>query len=310
MANKVDIIKKVLSVFVGLVLIFVFATPFLWMLATSLKSDYELFEIMDCLSLFVPSQIRWQNYQEIFTKIPFLRYLINSLVVALSSTLLETSVAALAAFGLSKIRWKTRSLANRVLFLSWLIPFPVVLIPRFLIFACLPTVLWPTDFWSSWRVVGLGGIEYSVGRLIGLDSFFALILPGSFSITATFLLITAMNRVSSQLLEAAYLEVGSTWKVFRDFVLPLIRPSLATVAFIAFLSSWQSFTWPLIITSTLDMQTAPIGLRGFQTLHSTQWTLLMAGSVVLVLPSFGFLFLAQRYVIDRFQLSELNEHRM
>ena len=310
MTGKDDIVKKALSVFAGLVLIFVFVTPFLWMLATSLKSDNELFEVMDWFSLFVPKQMRWSNYQEIFTKIPFLRYLINSLVVALSSTVLETSVASMAAFGLSRMRWKARPLAHRVLFLSWLIPFPVVLIPRFLIFACLPGLLWPADFWSSWRVIGLGGVEHPVGRLIGLDSFFALILPGSFSITATFLLITAMNRISPQLLEMAYLEAGSTWKVFRDFVLPLIKPSLITVAFIAFLSSWQSFTWPLIVTSTLEMQTAPIGLRGFQTLHSTQWSLLMAGSVVLTLPSLGFLFLAQRYVIDRFHLSELNEHRM
>lgn len=310
MVNTPDIIKKVLSALTGLVLIAVFVFPFLWMLATSLKSDSELFEVMDLLSIFVPEEIRWQNYQEIFQKIPLLRYLINSLVVALGSTLLETSVAALAAFGLTKIRWKTRSLVHRALFLAWLIPFPVVLIPRFLIFTYLPDLLWPTEFWSSWRVIGPEGFAYPVGRLMGLDSFLALILPGSFSITATFLLMTAMNRISPQLLETAYLESGSTWRLFRDFTLPLIKPSLITVAFIAFLSSWQSFTWPLIVTSTMEMQTAPIGLRGLQTLHSTQWSLLMAGSVVLTLPAFGFLFLAQRYVIDRFHLSELNEHRM
>ena len=308
--SKAGISEKVLSIFAGLVLMIFFVIPFLWMLATSLKSDNELFEVMDCLSLFFPRHVRWGNYQEIFMKIPFLRYLLNSLLVALFSAMLETAMASLAAFGLSRMRWKARSMIHRMLFLSWLVPFLVVLISRFLIIACLPDLLWPSDFWSSWRVIELGGVEYPVGRLVGLDSFFALILPGSLSITATFLLITAMNRISPQLLETAYLEAGSNLRVYWDIVLPLIRPSLITVAFIAFLSSWQSFTWPLIVTSTMEMQTAPIGLRAFQNLHSTQWCLLMAGSVVLTLPSLGFLFLAQRYMIDRFQLSELSESRM
>jgi multiple sugar transport system permease protein len=308
--RNTSIPEKVSAVFIGLVLMFFFVIPFLWMLATSLKIDNELFEAMDVFGLFFPRQFRWRNYHEIFTQIPFFRYLLNSLLVALCSSLLETAMASLAAFGLSRMRWKAREMVRRVLFLSWMIPFSLVLIPRFLIFACLPDLLWPSDFWSSWRVIEFGGVEYPVGRLVGLDSFFALILPGSLSITATFLLITAMNRISPQLLETAYLETGSSLRVYWDIVLPLIRPSIITVAFIAFLSSWQGFTWPLIVTSTIEMQTAPVGLRAFQNLHSTQWCLLMAGSVVLTLPSLGFLFLAQRYMIDRFQLSELSESRM
>ena len=274
------------------------------------EGKHELFEAAGGLAGFLPEQPLWENYQKIFKDIPFLRYLGNSLVAAVGSSLLETSLAAAAAYGLAVLRWKHRSTAYWMLSLAWLVPFSVVLIPRFLIFAWLPDWLGPGDFWSAWRVLKIGGSEFFVGRLLGLDSFMALILPASVSVTATFILITAMKRIPPQLLEVAFLDGASGFGIFRGIVLPLVKPSLITVAFFAFLSSWQGFTWPLVVTSTLEMQTAPVGLRAFQSLHSTQWPLLMAGSVILTLPSLGFLFLAQRYVVDRFQMADLPENRL
>ena len=294
----------------GFLLVAFFVTPFFWMLLTSLKADHELFDAMGGLACLLPENPLWSNYQKVFSEIPFLRYLLNSLGVALASALLETCLAALAAYGLALLRWKYRSAAYWLLSLAWLAPFSVVLIPRFLIFAWLPDLLGPGDFWSAWRVLRLGGEEVFMGRLLGLDSFLALILPGSLSITATFILIAAMKRIPTQLLEVARLDGATVFGIFKDLVLPLVKPSLITVAFFAFLSAWQGFTWPLVVTSTLEMQTAPVGLRAFQSLHSTQWPLLMAGSVVLTLPSLGFLFLAQRYVVDRFFLADLPENRM
>ncbi len=301
---------RIFSLCMGLLLVLVFVAPFLWMLATSLRSNSEMFGAMEPGELFWPRHFNWGNYREIFTQIPFARYLLNSLVTALGSALLETSLASLAGFGLVIHGWKGRERVRRVLVLSWLIPFSVVLVPRFLLVTWLPDLLWPSDFWAASRVISLGGVEYPVGRLAGLDSFFTLIVPGSVSITATFLLMTAMERISPDILDSAYLDTGSSLRVFRHIVLPLVGPSLVTVAFIAFLSSWQSFTWPLIVTSTSEMQTATLGLRAFQTLHSTQWPLLMAGSVVLALPSLAFLLLAQGSVVDRHRLHELNEHRL
>jgi multiple sugar transport system permease protein len=277
---------------------------------TSLKADDELFETAGGIAHFFPEKLRCSNYQKVFSQVQFLRYLLNSLMVALGSAVMETSLAAAAAYGLCILRWRYRSAAYWLLSLAWLVPFSVVLIPRFLIFALLPDFLGTGDFWSAWRVLPLGDSEVFLVRPLGLDSFLALILPGSISITATFILITTMARIPSQLLELAYLDTATSLGVFWRIVLPLIKPALGTVAFFAFLSSWQSFTWPLVVTSTLDMQTAPVGLRAFQSLHSTPWPLLMAGSVILTLPSLGFLFLAQRYVVDRFQLADLPENRM
>lgn len=300
---------KIYSLLVGMLLILIFTSPFLWMVATSLKSNHELFNAVDLSGLF-PRSPRWGNYRTIFNEISYSRYLINSLVVALASSFIETLLAASAAYGLGVMRWKQRSRVYWILSLGWLAPFSMLLVPRFLMFAHAPDYLRPVDFWSCWRAVSLGGVECPLGRLVGLDSFFALIVPGSISLTAAFLLITAMRRIPRQLLETARLDLGSHLVVFRRIVLPLIRPSLIVVAFFAFLSSWQSFTWPLVVTSTLDMQTAPIALRAFQRLHSTQWSLTMAGSVILSLPSLLLLFLANRYVIDRFQLDDLYEQRM
>ncbi len=302
--------RMALWLLAGILLVIFFISPFLWMLVTSLKADYELFETISGITGFFPERPQWHNYRDVFRQIPFVRYLANSLVVALASALIETVLAATAAYGLSILRWRYRAVARWLLSLAWLVPFSVVLIPRFLIFALLPDILGPADFWSAWRVLPVGENEYFLGRLLGLDSFLALVLPGSISITATFILITTMQRIPSSLLEIAYLDTASAFGVFWRVVLPLIKPALGTVAFFAFLSSWQGFTWPLVITSTLEMQTAPVGLRAFQSLHSTQWPLLMAGSVILTLPAIGFLFLAQRYVVDRFQLVDLPENRM
>jgi multiple sugar transport system permease protein len=284
--------------------------PFVWMVATSLKTNSEMFGAISLFSSLVPETIQWKNYREIFTLIPFGRYLVNSFLTAMASALLETALAVLAAYGLCILKWKGREQVHRLLFMGWLIPFSAVLVPRFFLMVWLPDLLGGSEFWSGYRQLPFGGSTLAVGRLVGLDSFFALIVPGSVSITAAFLLVTAMERISHRLLDAAYLETGSVWRVFWDMVLPLVKPSLATVGFIAFLSSWQSFTWPLLITSTLDMQTATVGLRAFQNLHSTQWPLLMAGSVILTLPSLMFLLLAQIYIIDRYQISEFYNHRI
>lgn len=301
---------KAFSLLFGVFIIWFFVFPFVWMVATSLKSNTELFEAISGLGGLFPRRLHWSNYRTIFTEISYSRYLINSLIVALASSFIETLLVTLAAYGLGLLHWKGRSGVFWLLSLAWLVPFSLVLVPRFLIFAYAPDYLWPEHFWSCWRVLRLGGVEHSLGRLLGLDSFFALVIPGSVSVTATFLLVTAMRRIPHQLLEAACLDIGSRLTIFRRVVLPLVRPSVVVVAFLAFLSSWQSFTWPLVVTSTLEMQTAPIALRAFQSLHSTQWSLTMAGSVILTLPSLLLLFLAHRYVIDRFQLDDLFEQRM
>ncbi len=299
--------RRVLVASVGLLIVIVYVAPFLWMLSTSLKTNEALFDDSGFLSRFLPQPFQWNNYGELFSQIPFARYLVNSLVVAACGAMLETAVSTLAAFGLSRVRWKGGGPVYGMIYLSWLIPFSVIMIPRFLMFAYLPQWLWPSEFWNASRVIPLAGVEIEIGRLAGLDSFATLILPASVSVGAAFLLMTAMSRVPVPLLESAYLESGSVWRVFRDIVVPLVKPTIITVAFIAFLSSWQSFTWPLLVTSSLEMQTAPIGLRAFQALHSTQWSLLMAGSVILTLPSIFLLFTAQRYVIDRYELTDLDD---
>lgn len=300
-----------LGVAIGfIILILMYILPFVWMIAVSLKTNNEMFESAGLIQSLIPKTFQWENYLEIFNLIPFGRYLVNSLGVAVLSAFLETGLAAMAAYGLSILKRKWMNRIHGFLFFAWMIPFSVVLVPRFFLMVWLPDLMGGSDLWSAYRVIPFGGENISVGRLLGLDSFFGLIVPGSVSITAVFLLVTSLERISPQTLDCAYLDSGSAWRVFTDMVLPLMIPSIVTIAFLAFLSSWQSFTWPLLVTSSLDMQTATVGLRAFQTLHSTQWPLLMASSVILTLPSLGFLLLAQTYVIDRYKITELYHHRM
>ncbi len=285
-------------------LLAVFAAPFLWMLATSLTANQDLFVQAGGQAWLWPERLTWGNYVEVFTKIPMARYLANSLFTAMVHAVIETAVAAGAAFVMTAVggRWGRRLFW--LLFAAWLIPHSFLVLPRFLVTVAWPRLLPASEFWTATRSLDLGWGEMVLGSLLGLDSFLGIILPGCFSATAAFLLATALRQMPRSLLESARLDTGSAWRSFWDICLPGIRAPLVVVGFMAFHGAWRSFTWPLLIASSPEMLTAPVGLMAFQNLYQTQWSLLMAGGVVLTLPSLLLLFIAHRHVIDQAHVYE------
>lgn len=275
-----------------------FGFPFVWMVISSLTDNRDLF-VSGAAWRFLPEHCAWANYVEIFRQIPLARYLANGAAVATLHAGLETLVAAAAAFVMVVIGGRRGRLLFWMLYLVWLIPGTFVLLPRFLVVALMPDVLPFREFWAAARELGASGDGIVVGSLLGLDSFFGLIVPGCFSATAAFLLAAAIRQVPVNLFEMAWLDTGSMWRAFCDACLPAIRAPLAVVAFLAFHGAWRSFTWPLLIASSPEMLTAPVGLMTFRDLHQAQWSLVMAGGVVLTLPSLALLLFAHRYVIDR-----------
>jgi multiple sugar transport system permease protein len=275
-----------------------FGFPFVWMVISSLTDNRDLFAPGSAWR-FLPEHWAWTNYVEIFRQIPLGRYLANGAAVAAIHSCLETLIAAAAAFVMVVIGGKRGRMLFWTLYLAWLIPGTFVLLPRFLVVASMPDFLPFGKFWAASREVGFGNDGIVVGSLLGLDSFFGMIVPGCFSATAAFLLAAAIRQVPGSLFEMAWLDTGSTWRAFRDACLPAIRAPLAVVAFLAFHGAWRSFTWPLLIASSPEMLTAPVGLMTFRDLHQAQWSLVMAGGVVMTLPSVALLLFAHRYVIDR-----------
>jgi len=240
--------------------------PFIWMVSTSLKSAGEVFSYPPT---FIPEQPHWGNYVRIFEVLPFARFFMNSLVVALAVTGLQLVTCSMAAYAFARLRFKGRD----TLFLGYLgtlmIPAQVVLIPNFIV----------------------------LRQLGWIDTYQALILPAAFSAFGTFLLRQYFLTIPRELEDAAVVDGANHWQIYLRVIMPLSGPALSALAIFAFLSNWNSFLYPLIVTTRVNMSTLTVGLNTLQGQYNTAWTLLMAGSVIALVPILLVFIFAQRYFI-------------
>ncbi len=197
------------------------------------------------------------NYVETFRAVPFGRFYLNSLVVATATTIIQILTASLAAFAFARLRFRFREPLFLLYLATLMIPFPVTIIPNF-IFAT---------------------------RYLGwFDTYQGLILPTAFSVFSVFLLRQYFLGLPLDLDEAARMDGASSARIWAQVIMPLSGPVIATLAIFNFQASWNDFLWPLVITRSEAMRTLPIGLASFQGQFSTEWHLLMAGSVIALLP--------------------------
>jgi multiple sugar transport system permease protein len=200
---------------------------------------------------------------------PMGRFLVNSLIVAAVSTVLSVTTSAMGAYAFARLRFRGRD-ALFVLYLATLmVPLQVTIVPLFI----------------EMRYLGL------------VNTYPALILPGIASAFGTFLLRQAFMTLPREYEEAAFIDGASHLTVFRRVVLPLARPAVATFAIFAFMASWNSFLWPLVITSDLELMTLPVGLSNLHGQYDTAWNLVMAGATLSVIPILIVYVIAQRHVI-------------
>jgi multiple sugar transport system permease protein len=246
--------------------------PFVWMVSTSLTSDGQLFVTPPQL---IPSPVQPDNYGRVADLYPILTFLRNSLLVALVSTSFQVLSSAMAAYAFARLRFRGADGLFLVYLATLMVPLPVIIAPLFI----------------EMRYLGL------------INSYPGLILPGVASAFGTFLLRQAFLTLPRELEEAAFVDGASHWTVFWRIVMPLSKPALATFGIFAFMASWNSFLWPLVITNSLDMMTLPVGLSNLQGQYTTAWNLVMAGSTISVIPILFVYLAAQRYVIQGFATS-------
>lgn len=248
--------------------------PFAWMVSTSLTSDAQLFVTPPQL---VPSPLSPQNYTAVADAFPIDAFLRNSLIVAAISTMLQLVTCAMAAYAFARLRFWGRDVLFLLYLATLMVPLQVIIVPLFI----------------EMRFLGF------------VNTYPGLILPGIASAFGTFLLRQAFLSLPCETEEAAFIDGASHWKVFRQIVLPLSGPALATFGIFAFMASWNSFLWPLIVTNSLDLMTLPVGLSNLQGRYSTAWNLVMAGSTISVIPILIVYVVAQRHVIRGVALSGL-----
>ncbi|MBX3052820.1 MAG: carbohydrate ABC transporter permease [Caldilineaceae bacterium] len=246
--------------------------PFAWMLSTSLKLPKDIFTYPPT---WIPDPVVWQNYAETWRAIPFGRFYLNSLFVAVSVTVIQIVTASLGAFAFARLRFWGREPLFLAYLITLMIPFQVTMIPNFII----------------------------VRYLGWYDTFLALILPTAFSAFAVFLLRQYFLGLPMDLDEAARMDGAGSFRIWWQIIMPLSGPVLAALTIFVFLGSWNDFLWPLVITASEEMRTIPVGLAAFQGQFKTEWHLLMAGSVIALLPVLLVYIFAQKRFVEGITLS-------
>jgi multiple sugar transport system permease protein len=245
----------------------VMAFPFFWMLSTSLKSESEATRFPPT---WLPQDWLVTNYLDAWAAAPFGRYFLNSGVMALGQVTLGLATASLAAYALARMRVPGRSLIFGGLLATLVIPPEVALIPNYI----------------------------AMQRLGWYNTYLALIVPFGASVFNVFLLRQTFLQLPDELYEAARLDGCSHLRFLAQIALPLSRPTLAIIALLTAIRAWNDFQWPLIVTDAPTLRPIQVGLTVFRSDVSTNFQLLMAGSMLAVLPVVILFLFSQRQFIQ------------
>ena len=241
--------------------------PMLWMVSASLMPTGEASAYPPRL---LPSRATLEHYEALFTRLAVGRYLVNSIIVSLAVTSVSLGINSMAGYAFAKLRFRGRDRAFRLLTTGLVLPVQVAMLPLFLLL----------------KSMGL------------INTYWGVIIPGLASIFGIFLVRQYALSIPDDLLDAARVDGASEFRIYWSVVLPVVRPILATLAIWTFLATWNDFMWPLIVLSDERRYTLPVALAGLVGEHAQDTELMMAGSVLTVLPvMLVFLFL-QRYYIE------------
>lgn len=252
----------------------VFLIPLVWVVSTSLKGNEQIFTIPP---QWIPSRLRWENYVEVFRRMPVLLYLRNSVIITVFQMIGIVASSSLVAYAFAILRWPGRNILFGVLLATMMLPMQVTMIPIFVLFK---------QF--GW-----------------LDTFKPLIVPaflggGAFNI---FLLRQFYLGIPGEIVDAARIDGCSEFRIYWNIMLPLAKPALATIAILTFMFSWNDFLGPLIYLSEKTKSTLALGLAMFVGQQTSEWALLMAASILMMIPMILIFFFFQKYIIQGFTMS-------
>jgi multiple sugar transport system permease protein len=246
-----------------------FAFPFVWMVGTSLTPG-EL--VLDRNRPFIPLQPQWSNYSEALTVLPFATFLKNTLIISIMCVIGQTISASLVAFAFARLKFPGRDALFVMVLATMMLPGQVTMIPTFIMFTI-----------PGW-----------------IDSLKPLIVPAFFGGGAffIFLLRQFFLTIPTELEDAARIDGCGSFGIYRHVILPLSKPALTAVALFSFMGHWNDFLGPLIYTQSEENKTLALGLSAFKGLHGTEYHLMMAASVAVLLPVIILFFFSQKYFVE------------
>ncbi|MGW6458007.1 carbohydrate ABC transporter permease [Streptomyces sp. NPDC055078] len=237
--------------------------PFAWMVLTAFQPDGSLG------SAPAPGDLTASNFGRLADAMPFWRILGNSLWISVLSTVAQLVTSTLAAYAFARFTFRGRDTLFAVYLATMMIPQQVLLVPLFV----------------EMKQLGL------------IDTYAGILLPSLASAFGTFLIRQAMLSVPRELEEAALVDGAGHMRILWTVVLPLVRPALATFTVFGFMASWNNFLWPLVVTRSPELYTLPLGLSALQGQFTTEWNVVMAGSVISVIPMLLLYLAAQKHIV-------------
>ncbi len=269
-------LQKIL--FYGLLLLMtaIYIGPFLFSLSISFNAEQGVFEWPIKL---IPGKWTLGNYQAVWQDLPFSQWLFNSVLITTIQTIANVFFAALAGFAFARLDFPFKNLLFSILLGSLMIPGIILLVPKFII----------------------------LNELYLINTYAGLTLPGLVSVVNIFLMKQFFETIPKDLEEAALIDGCSYFRIFWQIFLPVSKPALAAVAIYTFQGSWNEFMWPVIVTTTRDMFTLPVGMAFLKNEFSVQWPLLMAGTILISLPTLAIFLIFQRYFVQGVASAGLKE---
>ena len=259
--------------FVGIaILALLTVAPLVWMISASFKPGNETFS-----SNIVPVHPTLENFQYVFTAMPFWRYMLNSFFVAGIVTVVALWFHSMAGFALARLRFPGREMLFLAIFSTFLVSLPVIIVPLFIL----------------------------VRQLGMVNSYAGLVIPAIFNAFGIFLLRQFYIGIPGELQEAAVIDGASYFGIYWNIMLPLSRPILAALAVFFFLANWNAFIWPLTITNDQNLWVVQIAIASFHQQYSSSWNYIMAGSTIVALPTLILFFIFQRQLVESIKTSGL-----
>lgn len=261
------IIRRVLLYILLIIIGIVMVVPFLWMISTSLKEQYDAVKIPP---VWVPIPPHFENYVQVFTEQPMLQFMLNTLKIVFFVVLGQLFFSSLAAYSFARIRFKGRSVMFFFYIGTLMVPTQVTLIPTYVMFA----------------------------KANLIDTHFPLILPAFFSAFGVFLLRQFFISLPKEMEEAAEIDGCNPFTTYWRIMLPLVVPAMLTLGVFTLMNTWNDYMGPLIYLTSPEKYTMTLGIAFFKGIYTTQWNLVMAGSVISVIPILAAYLCAQKYFIE------------
>ncbi|MDR1547016.1 MAG: carbohydrate ABC transporter permease [Hungatella sp.] len=260
-------ISRCLLYVVLLILTAVMLIPFVWMLSASLKLDKDVFVFP---IKWIPENPRWQNYLDIWTKIPLMTFVLNTVKITLIVTFLQLLTSSFAAYAFAKLKFKYRNILFMAYIATIAVPWQVYMVPQFMMM----------------RKFGLN------------DSHLSIICLQAFSAFGVFMMRQFYQGIPDELCEAARIDGMSEYQIYGKIMLPLSKPALSTLTIFTFVSTWNDFLGPLIYLKTEGKKTLQLGLKMFISQYSSEYGLIMAASVLSLIPVLIVFLSLQKYFVE------------